>query len=222
MARISEDGSHVYFVARGVLSVAANALGDEAVPGGDNLYVYEREGPGAGRTAFIATLSPADERDWARADDRPVLASTDGRYLVFTSVAELTHEAVAPGVAQVFRYDAQTGGLVRASIAGGNEESRGAVLPTQPVTGFDSPTDAASMSAPESGVVFFESAEDLVPRAPVPSVYEYDAGKVYLISSGLGALVQEGAPPVHLLGSDSSGEDVFFTSPEQMVAQGPE
>lgn len=40
---VSDDGSHVYFVARGVLSGAANGKGDKAEKGGENLYVFERD-----------------------------------------------------------------------------------------------------------------------------------------------------------------------------------
>jgi hypothetical protein len=55
--QVSEDGSHVYFVAQGVLTRAANVQGDVAVLGADNLYVYERdERYPMGRTSFIADL----------------------------------------------------------------------------------------------------------------------------------------------------------------------
>ena len=51
VAAVSQDGSHVYFVAKGVLS-GENAEHDSPTSGRDNLYVWEE-----GRTAFIATLS---------------------------------------------------------------------------------------------------------------------------------------------------------------------
>ncbi len=58
VARVSQDGSHVYFVAKGVLTQGANAQGREPVGGANNLYQFERDAayPG-GRTVFIATLS---------------------------------------------------------------------------------------------------------------------------------------------------------------------
>ncbi len=58
VARVSQDGSHMYFVAKGVLTQGANAQGREPVAGANNLYLFERDAayPG-GRTVFIATLS---------------------------------------------------------------------------------------------------------------------------------------------------------------------
>jgi hypothetical protein len=230
VARISEDGSHVYFVARGVLTAEANALGDTPAAGEDNLYVYERDAQfPTGRTAFLATLSPTDAQDWERADDRPVLASTDGDYLAFLSEADLTHEGTAPGVAQVYQYDAQTGSLVRASVGregsddDGKDPSRGAALALRQADEFDSPTSAASMPAPEDGVVFFESTAELVPEdtsdEAVPEIYEYDDGEVYLITKGSETAPAGGFPNPRLLGSDPSGDDVFFTASSELMPQ---
>jgi hypothetical protein len=57
VTRISDDGSHAYFVAKGILTTAANAQGQNAVDGADNLYVFERDSRyPAGHTAFIADL----------------------------------------------------------------------------------------------------------------------------------------------------------------------
>jgi hypothetical protein len=42
VAAISDDGSHVYFVAEGVLATNGNGNGEEASEGANNLYVYER------------------------------------------------------------------------------------------------------------------------------------------------------------------------------------
>ncbi|HEV3069916.1 MAG TPA: hypothetical protein VGY76_00645 [Solirubrobacteraceae bacterium] len=236
LARLSEDGSHLYFVAKGVLSAAANSAGAAAVAGAQNLYLYERDAqfPG-GRTVFIATLSPGDEADWARADKRPVLASQNGRYLVFLSRGDLLGEGLAAGVAQVFQYDAQTGILARVSSgeAGFNEDGRkplhDATLAAQQADTFDSPTAAVGMSAPENGAVFFASPTALTPQAlneqinafgaPVPNIYEYRAGSVQLISSGHDVSTLNGSPGVQLLGSDPSGADVFFTTVDSLVAQ---
>jgi hypothetical protein len=230
VARISEDGSHVYFVAKGVLSTTANSAGALAAQGEDNLYVYERDAQfPAGRTSFIAMLSPADEADWARADDRPVLASQNGRYLVFTSQADLLDEGVASGVAQVYQYDAQTGTLVRASVGGFEVDSPldGATLATEQADAFDSPTAAVGLSAPEDGAVFFASPRVMTSRAgnnpanalgePVPNVYEYREGAVGLISPGVSSMAE--GSDVRLLGSDPAGVDVFFTTADRLSWQ---
>jgi hypothetical protein len=58
VSRISQDGSHVYFVAQGVLSTNTNGAGASARAGADNLYVYEPDpaNPGQHKTEFIARL----------------------------------------------------------------------------------------------------------------------------------------------------------------------
>lgn len=67
VVRISEDGSHVYFVAKGALA-PANAEGEVPQAGADNLYVHEPDPgrPGQSRVAFVATLlTPAEEAEAA-------------------------------------------------------------------------------------------------------------------------------------------------------------
>jgi hypothetical protein len=121
VTRVSEDGSHVYFVAKGVLT-GANGEGAEPLAGGDNLYVYERdEAFPTGRLAFVATLSPADAADWSATDIRPVQATGDGGFLVFQSAADLTAGDSAPeGDPQLFEYDAEREELARVSVGGEN------------------------------------------------------------------------------------------------------
>lgn len=56
VARVSPDGSRVYFAARGVLTEAPNGEGEAAEAGAFNLYVYDTA---TGRTAFVANLLSA-------------------------------------------------------------------------------------------------------------------------------------------------------------------
>ncbi len=59
---LSADGSHVYFVARGVLTKKPNDQGQTATDGADNLYVYERDTTHPqGNLAFVTTLPAVDE-----------------------------------------------------------------------------------------------------------------------------------------------------------------
>jgi hypothetical protein len=243
VSRISEDGTHVYFVAKGVLSTAPNGFGDAATTGADNLYVYR-----AGRVSFVATLSPADgERhgehlgDWAPEDNRPVQASLEGRYLVFPSHSDLTHEGTSPGGPdQVFLYDDATGLLIRASIGldGFANDNRaplyGDRVVTSPESGYyfstnDSPTQADGVLAPTTGTVFFMSPDPLTPGAlpdhrtlfgaPIPNVYEYRAGHVYLISDGRDSSTVNSNPGVGLIGSDATGDNVFFKTADSLIPQ---
>lgn len=126
---VSEDGSHVYFLAHGVLTAAPNAQGEAAEAGADNLYVYERDAEYPdGRTVFVARLSTEDIEQWkgssAGGDVTP-----DGRFLVFDSERDLTPDTTSSGVWQVFEYDAQTGALVRVSIGENGFNHNGNVPP---------------------------------------------------------------------------------------------
>jgi hypothetical protein len=151
VARISEDGSHVYFVARGRLTdeprgggcIAEETLGEQveeeethegrcrpkqAQP---NMYVYARDAAHPlGQVSFVATLAEStethpqtDESDWGSSDHHPVQATPDGRRLVFDSTATLTQDVTGEGP-QVYEYDAQTEELIRVS-RGGNGYPQG-------------------------------------------------------------------------------------------------
>jgi hypothetical protein len=62
VVRISADGSHVYFVAKGVLTTTSNGNGEVAEEGAANLYVYDTATGGAPeRTSFVANLLTAGE-----------------------------------------------------------------------------------------------------------------------------------------------------------------
>ncbi len=58
VVRISEDGSHVYYVAKGALTTTPNGNGEHAENGAYNLYVYDGD---TDRTAFVASLMTAAE-----------------------------------------------------------------------------------------------------------------------------------------------------------------
>ena len=83
-ATASADGSHVYFVAKGVLA-GPNAEGKKPTPGQENVYVYNAL---TGNTAFLDT------------GGRLVETTTDGRYLLLAGPRGLE------------RYDAATGSLL--------------------------------------------------------------------------------------------------------------
>ncbi len=230
VARVSEDGSRVYFVATGVLTRAANTQGDHAEAGADNLYVTDTV---SGRTTFVAELSAEDARVWSQEDNgRPVAVTPpDGRFLVLVSRADLTHEGVSPG--QVYEYDAQSGVLRRLSL--GQHSSSPQLGPSivqssyAQVAAVTNSHSNLTMSS-DGSYVFFESPDGLTPQASddreagcafgfeghcffttfAQNVYEYHEGHVSLISAGHGA---------KLLSTDPSGSDVFFSTPAPLVSQ---
>ena len=208
---LSEDGSHVYFVAQGKLAGNRGALGEEAVDGEDNLYVYERdEAHPGGRLAFIATLAPGDEvLNWNR--DFPAVANVtpDGGFLVFTSSRALTSDVTRPeGPEQVYEYDAQSGVLTRISVGedgfndDGNEGTGSASIVAafiQAAVGKSVPARTDPTMSHDGSYVFFRSPVALTagalndvpiegeffgPHPLAQNFYEYHEGQVYLISDG--------------------------------------
>ena len=190
VTRISEDGSRVYFVARGVL--ASNSNGDtraggefaQATPGAENLYVYDTD---TGRTTFIAMLctgkgtsgavvfeqaalcrsSASDEALWEAQGSGPAeTAPADGRFLVFAAVSDLTSDD-ASTVQQVFEYDAETGALARVSIGqngydedGNTTNGEDAASIVHPAYSTDSPAAAASQMSVASDGAVFFCSRD--------------------------------------------------------------
>jgi hypothetical protein len=207
---ISADGSHVYFVAKGVLTSAANDRGQTAQNGALNMYVFERDtSHPSGRVAFIASLPESDNASdglsvWTGGlllED----VTPDGRFLVFKSHAALTaDDSSSTGAAQVFRYDAQTDQLIRISVgeSGFNDNGNAGIADASIVF-----PDAVHLGPPrgdptmshDGAYVFFESPVALTPGAlnEVPiatefsgetayarNVYEWHEGHVYLLSDG--------------------------------------
>jgi hypothetical protein len=190
---LSSDGSHVYFVAQGVLSgverpgciaewVAAGRGSEavcHAVQGADNLYVYSQA---THSVSFITIMSAEDIEEWETERGFPANVTPDGRFLVFLSHGTLTADDTSrSGANQVFRYDAGSGGassLTRLSIgnAGFNDDGNRS-MPTQCYASIHvcsedaniAPGARASRRDPsmsdDGSRVFFESPVGLTPHA---------------------------------------------------------
>ncbi len=211
---MSPDGSHVYFVAQGVLSAAGNDRGQTARVGADNLYLFERDaGHPEGQVSFITTLPAVDAVEtpsqWTLGYF-PANVTPDGRFLVFTSHGALTaDDSNTTDGSQVFRYDAVTGRLVRVSVGEGGFNDNGnagvgnAAIVLDLSKGLGYPRSDPTMSH-DGSYVFFESPVALTPGAlddvPVGGVepesptgaepayaynlYEWHEGHVSLLSDG--------------------------------------
>jgi hypothetical protein len=164
----------------------------------------------------------------------------DGRYLVFTSTRALTADG-APGPAQVYRYDAQSEEMTRISVGQGGFNDNGnagkagadaSIVPADNTYGLaDGPAHTNPTMSNDGGYVFFQSPVALTPGALnevsigngelAPNVYEYHEGVVSLISDGKD-VSESGKVHAHspeLLGTDASGEDVFFATNSQLTAK---
>jgi hypothetical protein len=190
---VSEDGSRVYFVARGVLANNLDVGGVGASAGAKNLYVWERDGAHpAGQTRYVARLG---SNDLTLAQMTP-----DGRYLLFVTANGLV-AGDTDGAMDVYRYDMVTHTivLVSASVTGGGGSG-----------GFGVSIPRASAMSADGSTVIFDTAEALSPSDTndVDDVYSWRDGQVSLISAGGGSA----------LGMTPSGRDLFVLTAAQVLS----
>lgn len=228
-----DDGSHVYFVANGVLAPGASPgnctyATSNIEMGACSLYVWHD-----GTVRFIARLSGADDANWTmgRIQDFPYAqVSGNGRYLAFDSVRDLTG-AGTDGHDEIYLYDASTGQLTCPSCSPTGAPatssvtlaSHSAPISTSDVFWSKPPRDLAV--APDGAArVFFQTSAPLLPQAVngKQNVYEYETGGggscrqapgcLYLLSSGTGS------SDAVLFDASPTGEDVFFATGQRLTA----
>jgi hypothetical protein len=239
---LSDDGTRVYYVAKGDLSENENSQGQSATEGALNLYLYDTT---TGENKFITQLGtteaePEPERT-ARLDsyllaEHQAVPTPDGEVLVFLSERNLTGED-PDGVVNIYRYDNHSGQLI--CVTCGPDSTGSSVLGIHSGPGpggmgggmYDPPGESSPMS--ENGdQIFFETANTLVPedqngdsppdtfgepplQFTIPTdgdVYEWNNGKISLISSGQPGFADlESVTP--------SGHDVFIQSTIQLTSQ---
>jgi hypothetical protein len=258
VVRVAPDGSRVYFVARGVLGDGANTEGQVPVKGADNLYVYD---VGSDSVKFVAELCsgpglsgpPAgavadskcplelddsldngrnDTKLWSSRAGEAQTASMDGRYLVFSSFAQLAADD-SDTARDVYRYDSVSGVLERVSVGEAGYDANGN---NSNANGSNSSFNAAiaaghwggrnleqyemdNRAVSEDGSkIVFRTADPLSPRAVngLTDVYEWHegpgGGEVTLLSSGTAE------EPVSDVVMSEDGGDVFFITSQGLVS----
>jgi hypothetical protein len=141
--------------------------------------------------------------------------SPSGRYLGFTSSESLTgyDNKVYD---EIYLYDAGANELSCASCNPTGAPPIGNAFirtPTEPSIGGTLTQTVLSRNVTDSGQVFFDTPDALVPHDNNgdEDVYIYKEGHVHLISSG----TQAG--PSYFLDASENGSDVFFTTLQQLV-----
>jgi DNA-binding beta-propeller fold protein YncE len=206
VAAFDDDLSRIYFVARGDLAAGA-------APGNPNLYMWSA----SGEVEHIAVLAEEDEAIWSRERQaapgfHDVRLSADGDTLLFASRANVT-ATDTQGHAQLYRFDAGRDRLQCVSC-GGQAVTGDAWMFFRPGNAITTlPYRMPQNLSADGERVFFETLEALVGRDVNgrADVYMWSDGEVSLISTGMGFGDSE------FLGASASGDDVFFTTREQLV-----
>lgn len=232
----SEDGSYVYFAAKGVLAAGA-------VPGQHNLYEAHNDGTGW-TTSLVTTISeeveggdPPNASNWdAEAEDEVFdqrsRVTPDGKTLLFSSDQSLTGYDNQEQE-ELYLYEAATGHVTCVSCdPSGEPAEAGAELEDREADNrLDTTPDTTTVLVPANNLssdgsrVFFDTAQALLPQDTngVADVYEWErtgsgscasaSGCLYLISTGYGL------SPSYFAGASADGSDVFFFTSQQLVAQ---
>jgi hypothetical protein len=270
---MSPDGSHVYFVARGVLAsqgLTVEGAQSLAVKGADNLYSYEHDAQyPEGRVVFVGDLCsgprlsgevldsrcPADLEDESSNQTPPrndldlmgsgSLSQTTGAgggVLVFSSYSQLIDggvEADNDDAQDIYRFDSGSGVMQRVSLGENGADTNGNQNDGKAVTGvseeFRRMEDADARIQPsvtketageefkvvrqasdeDGSRIVFTTAEPLSPKASngQADIYEWDEGRVSLISTGSSTEADESAVIT------PAGNDVFFISAQGLIRQ---
>ena len=203
----------MYFLAGGVLADNEDALGNTAVEGDHNLYVWRRDAAHPeGQTKFIARLLNSEIQ---------MQDSEDGRYMVLVTATPIV-PTDTDNSRDVFRYDADSGELVRVSVntagIGGNDDNRDASI-AQAAPAHPPAAHHINTAITRNGeMIAFSSPEQLSPQDgnELSDVYLWSSGKVHMITSGG---LNGGGREARLTGS---GRDLFFQTSEPLTQADPD
>jgi hypothetical protein len=213
----SADGSRVYYL----IGVGLNA----------GLYLWDNGTsvliPTAGEGFANDLVSSTQQFGGNSTNDRDyAVATPDGSRLLFLDRASLTgynnfgptctEAGTQPGLCtEAYVYDATSGAVVCVSCSPTGAPPRGGA--GLMISSHDSliPGYSEGLISPDGSRVFFETEDALVPQDTngLEDVYEWENGRVYLISSG------QGTAGSKLSGASSNGDDVFITTTDRLAPQ---
>ncbi|MGE5527258.1 MAG: hypothetical protein ACM3Q9_01180 [Methanosarcina sp.] len=163
-AVMSDDASHVYFI-------ATAALTPEAAAGEPNLYVYS-----GGETRFIETVPAGTSIE---------RSSRSGEYALLESTGSIDGANNA-GHTAIYRYDDQSGEIACVSCRPDGAATEGdSTLHDRIMLGFFG-SNSNPRNIDDQGDVFFASSDKIVPKdqSAAWDVYEYTEGAPHLLTTG--------------------------------------
>jgi hypothetical protein len=236
VVRTSEDGSHAYFVATGVLTTLPNGNGQTATAGASNLYMFERDAAHpVGLTKFVTTLPSGEPSSalWSTSNNlfRRARTNPDGSVMVFATSAALRPDDLDTAI-DIYRYDSSSGKLNRVSIgepafpASNNGNTPGKDAQIVGITGFGqfgSQADVNQRSNPisdDGSYVTFTTPEQLQADDVngVSDIYLWHEGTVSMISDGRDATYANGIES-EATSMSASGADIVFGTRTKLLPQ---
>ena len=222
----SSDGSRVYYL------IGHPPQGPAFAPTTARLYVWDKgtstliPNAGEGFASFVHTAGPQGEERSPSEGDQTV-ATPDGSRFLFLDRASLTgynnfgpkctNNNTQPGLcAEAYVYEATTGSVTCLSC---NPTSLPPLGGSHLMGGAQDDTDLPNYSegeiSPDGSRVFFETEDALVPQDTngLPDVYEWENGRIYLLSSGQGTFGSD------FSGASSNGDDVYITTTDRLSPQ---
>jgi len=226
----SDDGSRVYFAARGQLIAGRGDTQPANLAAGTyNLYLSESAssdetlrfvgkvaGGGVGRSPFVSRFTDATGGGYWSSR-----VTSDGRRLLFETEVNVTgYDSGGPG--EAYLYDADTDTMVCVSCRRDRQLSVGSASANR----LSSAMVAGNLLVPPVSLtadgerVFFTSPNRLAVGATEgrPNVYQWENGQISFLASS-----PHGAPGagegVAFVGASDSGDDVYFTTINRMTWQ---
>jgi hypothetical protein len=223
----SDDGSRVYFAARGQLTPAQGATEEQNVgEGAYNVYLSD-EGQvsyvgriGRNSLAVKESLLSSSPQFWTSR------VSPDGRYLLFPSQLPFTElgQADSGTRREAYLYDAESDDAVCISCRRDDEPSL-APANAEPLVsgGFDVDNrlrPPATLTVSDDGTkvrAFFISYNPLATGATAgrPNLFMWENGQTSFLGSSGPSAVKE----LRFAGASATGDDVYFTSVDRLTWQ---
>jgi hypothetical protein len=218
----SDNGDTVLFTAKGALADNEDALGEKALAGDHNLYVWRTDAAHPdGQTSFLARL---DSNDLTATGAGAPQVTPDGRYLVFTTASRLL-DTDTDTARDLYRYDADADAdadkLTRVSTNVFGVAGNGADFDAQisRSSGRVSPTAISD----DGQKIVFITKEALDPAADGNGefdIYLWTPDRVSLISTGSSGYPLKTTQGVAIFPTASitgSGQDVYFESAQPLT-----
>jgi hypothetical protein len=210
----SADGSHVYFQRAGNIFLWDNGTTIH-IPGTGVRYGEGVPGDGPGGYPASGAIHSSESTATSVINDMPAV-TPDGSKMVFVDFANITGYN-SNRHSEVYLYDADTNSVTcvscNPSVPAGQSEADIQLAWLHPEDPLAPPS--VPVVSDDGSRVFFETGEALVPQDTngLEDVYEWDDGRVSLLSSGQGSLDS------FLVGVGDDGDDVFIRTGDRLLPQ---